>query len=826
MIPSNKKDINPRKVRKKKSLIPHKDYQKQGRSNAKFAAGRPNANTVDKVALLSTKGNRTLFLIAFVGLMVLLFYPPFFRGLFFPVEQRWALILAIILFLITYLWKLSYREVSFLNCPLDFAAAALVIVYILAAIKPASRGLAAAEIAKVLLFFLTYWLVSRLGGQKRNDYILHVLYLAAAGTAVAALLTATGIINIKDGFLGGRFYSTLQYPNALASYVGAGSIIGFYLWGKASRNRRYFYAAVNYLVLMVFLGTGSRGAYLLLPMFMLLFCLFIPRDYRTSVIVHLIFTSLAALVGNIGFIPMAVAESYAAAWVWFMLGLLMALIGQFLIQIVGQKLGFFRLRVAIAVIIIAVLIGGSFYLTTGGLAQSTVSGDQPGGILSRILPPQIMARIQSISLETSSSQHRLFWAGDAIKMLQERPFLGFGGGGWEAAYRQYQSYFYNSTQVHNHYAQVAVETGTAGIMILAAVWLLFIVTSWGNYRRCQGEERFQALAIGMAALSLGTHAAIDFNLALGAISIMLWAYFGLARNLQEQRLGAPPCLEQSVFKQKQAAYITALIISCLFMFLFSISYLMGVTAARRAAAALQRNDLENTMSYLQEAGRYDPFTASYHNDLAGIYLSMGQMEKALTCALAASAREPFNVSMLSRLGEIYWKNDMTEQALATMERARQASPWAVSVWENLAQIYIAAGINYLRNGKQAQARSMFEHAAGFPAEVSAKVDSLGKFSDLHDRKGLKLTPAIYLQAAIGQHFLGQKENAAINLEKAAADKEQRSEAQLWQAVHAYQENNNVLAEQLITELEATDTALAEQYEILKSLALDSKQTLQ
>lgn len=794
-------------------------YKEKSRATTRVTTWwRSGAKTTDREPFLPAKGSQTLFLVAFTGLMLLLFYPPFFRGLFFPVEQRWTLLLAVALFFITYLWKLSCREVFFLNRPLDYAAAALVVVYILAAIKPASQSLAVTEVTKVLLFFLTYWLVSRLGGHSRNLYLLHALYLATVGVALAALLTATDLVYIKDGFIGGRFYSTLQYPNALASYVGAGSIIGFYLWVRANNAWKYIYAVANYLLLMVFLGTGSRGAYLIFPVIVLFFCLLVPRGYRIPVIAHLVSISAAALVGNMGFIPLAVAKSYGAAWGWFALGVLVALVCQLIIQFAGRSLESPKVRTVAVVTAMVILIGCSLYIATQLAVKPAVSGEQPGSIFHRILPPQIMARIQDINLETSSSRHRLFWTGDALKMVRERPLLGFGGGGWEAAYRQYQSYFYNSTQVHNHYAQVAVETGLVGISILAAIWLLFLITSWNNYRRNQGEERFQALAIGVASLSLGLHAAMDFNLALGAISIMLWAYFGMARSLESQRLGPEPTLAPQIFKQKQVAYITALTLSCLVISLFSVSYLMGVASARRAAVALQHNDLESTAAYLEEAVRYDPFTASYHNDLAGIYLKEGQKEEALAHALAASAREPFNITVLSRLAEVYWSKGMIEQALTIMERARQVSPWAAGIWENLAQAYTAAGINYLRNGQQDKARLVFEQAATLPEEILAKVDSLGDFKNLHDHGGVALTPAIHLRAAIGQYFLGQKKSAATNLQIAATDARVKAEAQLWQAILAYREGNSSQVEQLLARVQDADANLAKQYDLLKSLS--------
>ncbi|WP_406676127.1 O-antigen ligase family protein [Neomoorella carbonis] len=779
------------------------------RAKAKSSTGEP---------FWPSGGNQTLFLLAFAGLMVLLFYPPFFRGLFFPVEQRWTLLFAAVLFFLTYLWKLSRREVSFLNRPLDFAAAALVVVYILAAVKPASRSLAVAEVAKLLLYFLTFWLTSRLGGQRRTLYLLHALYLATVGVALAALLSATGIVYIKDGFVGGRFFSTLQYPNALASYVGAGSIIGFYLWAQSGSRQRYLYAAANYLLLMVFLGTGSRGAYLVFPVVVFLYWLLAPKGYRLNTLAHLVTSSAAALAGNARFIPLAVAKAYGPAWSWFALGLLVAFAGQLIIHGAGWSLRTPRARLAAGVAVLVFLVGAGVFSARHQLAVTPVGGDrQPAGVLTRILPPQIMTRLQDINLETKSSRERLIWTGDALKMVRERPVLGFGGGGWEAAYRQYQSYFYNSTQVHNDYAQVAVETGMAGITVLGIIWLLFLLATLGNYRFYRGTERLQTLAIGMAALNLGLHAAIDFDLALGAVSMMLWACFGLARGIEGQRLGPEPALAAAVFKNKQVAYVTGAALATLVIVLFSVSYLAGVASARQAAAALQRNNLRATASYLEEAGRYDPFTASYNSDLAGIYLKEGKTKEALAQALAASKKDPYNLAVLNRLAEAYWQDGAIEQALATMERARQVAPWVGATWENLGQAYTAAGINYLQAGQQDKARRMFQQAAALPAAVKEKEDSLGEFKDLHQPGGVTLSPAIHLRAAIGQYFLGQEREAAVNLNAAAGDPQIKAEVQLWQAILAYHQGDAGRANQLLAQVEKANADLAKQYDQFKNL---------
>lgn len=768
-------------------------------------------------------GNRTLFALAFGGLILLLFYPPFFRGLFFPVEQHWTLILAAVIFFFAYLWKFSRREIAFLNRPLDFAAAALVVVYILAAIKPASRGLAVAEIAKVLLYFLTFWLVSRLGGGRRNIYLLHALYLAGFGTALAALLAATDLVYIKDGFVGGRFFSTLQYPNALASYVGAACIIGFYLWARSGNRWRYGYAAGNYLLLMVFLGTGSRGAFLIFPAVVFLYWLLAPGGYRLNTLAHLVASAAAALTGVARFIPLAVAKAYGPAWSWFALGLVVALACQVLIQGAGRILTTPRARMAAGMVILVILIGGAAVFVQHQPGVKTAStGAQVPGVLGKILPPQVVSRLQDINLETKSSRERIIWTQDALQMVRQRPLLGFGGGGWEAAYRQYQRYFYNSTQVHNDYAQVAVETGLIGLGVLAAVWLLFLLVTAGNYRYSRGQDRLQALAVGAAAAILGLHAAIDFDLALGAVSIMLWACFGLARSLEGQRLGPEPALPTLIFKNRQLPCITAVSLATLVLILLAGSYLAGVSSASQAAAALQRNNLPASIAYLEEASRYDPFTASYNSDLASIYLREGKTKEALNQALAAIAKEPYNPAILNRLAEVYWQEGSVEEAVATMERARQLAPWVGAAWENLGQAYDAAGISYLKAGKKDRARQMFQAAADLPAAVQAKVDTLGEFKDLHQPGGVALSPAIQLRAGIALYFLGQEKEAAIKLEAAARDANLLAEARLWQAILAYHQGDGLRSSRLLAEVQKTSAVLAQQYDQLKTLPVLSK----
>lgn len=80
--------------------------------------------------------------------------------------------------------------------------------------------------------------------------LLNIIALGGCLAGVAGLFTATGLISIKDGFVGGRIYSTFQYPNALASFLAVAFIVTLYLLlaheekysMKSGKNNFFYYA--------------------------------------------------------------------------------------------------------------------------------------------------------------------------------------------------------------------------------------------------------------------------------------------------------------------------------------------------------------------------------------------------------------------------------------------------------------------------------------------------------------------------------------------------------------------------------------------------------
>ncbi len=222
--------------------------------------------------------------------------------------------------------------------------------------------------------------------------------------------------------------------------------------------------------------------------------------------------------------------------------------------------------------------------------------------VSQLVPVQIARRFTSITLKDRSLLARLFSLQDAFAIARDYPLLGAGAGGWDALYHQYQKVLYYYTETHSHFGQVAVETGFTGFIAYTAIWagvLYAIYVTVRIYRRKkrdflsakdipvtgaaalgaphagrvfeQGEpqrRRFPAFfkgpltdamaevaAFGTAALSLGAHSALDFELSLPAVMAALLSVIAAvvsARDSAVETVEPPPGAGPAAGKGKKA----------------------------------------------------------------------------------------------------------------------------------------------------------------------------------------------------------------------------------------------------------------------------------
>jgi tetratricopeptide (TPR) repeat protein/O-antigen ligase len=759
--------------------------------------------------------------LAFWGLALLLFLSPYFRGLYFPAEQEKALIFTVGVFWLAWLWKWSRQNYSFISNHLDCFVLAFPAVYLISAFQAVNYGPAVDKVLQSTLYLLVYWLASRLiRNEKDIMNILRVIYISAIGVALAGLAAATGIIYITKGIVDGRICSVLQYPNTLGSYLVAIMFIGLYLWrraGKAETCRsfagiknmnQYLYAAANFLLFAVFIGTKSQGSFLVFLFAIVLFFIVIPKGDRLPVFIHFAIFSLFSSI-TIWFFLRAVADGkMALAWLWFLIGLIFVLAAQTLYSfsenkgmpgwISGHK-NILLFAFCFLLLIIACFIGAGVYANTHG----------------------DIVRMGIDKIRLRNAAERMYFYKDALKMFRERPLLGWGGGGWEEAYRAYQGYFYNSDKVHGYYFQVLVETGIIGILALLGIWASFLHLAHRLFHQAKSDDakKFLLCVIMISAVSLGLHAAIDFDLSLSAVALVIWTMFGLARGIGIH--AGAEIEEKKIKKHVPLNYVVpvSVLAVSISVVALTVSLAMAGNYSAQVGTKVQSQSVNQSIELLKKASAYNPFNADYHSNIARLYQYQGNYEEAIIQAEKAVELSKYSAVRYTELANLfYYREDGSAEAVKNAEKALSAAPFQIERYEFLAKIYFNAGYKDLLAGNRDMAKLYFEKASVVPDRIN---DITATLNDIEkrlwkDSPMIAPTAAVKLNVGKSQYFLGRWPEAKQNLEDALADTEVGGEATLWLAVLRKQQGRSQEAQDLLAELEESDPENAKNFDgILK-----------
>lgn len=750
--------------------------------------------------------------ISFWAIALLLFIPPYFRGLFFSREQEWALVFAALVFWITFIWWWLPGKRSFLATPIDIFALALPLVYLLSFFFAANKGLALAEVIKNTLYFLTLWSVSKLvrDDQDAKNIIL-VIYAAAVGLSLVGLAAATEIIHIKDAFLDGRIGSSFQYANALASYLGAAVLMGTYFWNNAlagylhaaaslhrkpglglarSRIRGYVFAGGNFLLLAAFWGTKSRGGLLVFGLVFLIGLLGLEPGKRLTSFLHLSCLGVVSYLAANAFIPLAVNGDMVPAWLWIAAGLLAVCAGQVLFDYGASRLPKAAWTVLAALIIVA---------AAAGLASQT-------GTLGNLSSFDYL----------KTAYHRLYYMEAAADMISDRPLLGWGGGGWQEAYQAYLGYNLTSRQVHSFYLQLGVETGILGLLALAGIWFSFLYMAHRQYRTAKDDPGRRELVwlVTTVFLMLAGHAIIDFDLSLSALSLVLWGFLGIMSRLGRPGDAAPA--QAGVLNRWLpfgAASLAALII---FSACLCLTHARGLMD--RSFASIHAGQLGQGLAHMEAAAKYNPFEPGYRTQLAGFYQQLDKKEPALAQAKQAVKLSQHDVRPRQNLVQIAMATGDYETAAVAAGDIIHLAPNNLDVYENQARDLAYLGLQELKAGHPDQSRKHFQNCLQVPEKIQKQLENLTE-RDKEMWKGpqLQASPKVNLYCGQASYWLGDYELARECLLE-ANQKDTKARALLYLALmwHRLGQENQVNL--LLERLETLSPETSLEYEKLKDVS--------
>jgi O-antigen ligase len=113
---------------------------------------------------------------------------------------------------------------------------------------------------------------------------------------------------------------------------------------------------------------------------------------------------------------------------------------------------------------------------------------------------------------------------DAMAMIEERPWTGFGAGAFYSAFTRYKvestKLFYD--HAHSDYVEIVTDTGLIGLSLLGALMLLSAGRTVQLMKDRQGPHvRGVAAGCGMGIVCALLHATLDLNLQINANAAML-----------------------------------------------------------------------------------------------------------------------------------------------------------------------------------------------------------------------------------------------------------------------------------------------------------------
>lgn len=681
---------------------------------------------------------------------------PYFRGLFFWAELLPGIAAVGLGF---GLWAVGRRigrlPADLPGGPVGWALLALTLIYLLLFPWAAFVRGNLDTLLRAAAAWAAFVAVRAEAGPNTRRWIAWTLLLGNAAVATVGLLDFTGFFaknrEIASALslvgLSDRLFSVYQYPNTAAAVFMAAIIIGIGLALEGEHPWRMALAgAFTGVVSVAFFFTLSRGAVVVLPfgLIVLLAGLNWKGVWRAVLLLgaFVVIPIAAAMHGVARHLP---AHNWSGAMKWVAVAVVVTALS-------GLALGYlFRLRARWQALVCAGLLAA---LLVGFVAL------RPAGPLI----PKMASRLLDMNFRTVNVVLRLIYDQDAAKIVADHP-LGLGGWGWERTYRRYQTFNYFVQVPHNHYAQIAVETGFAGLGALlfglgASLWLAF-------RRRKEDPLRWSLAA---AAALIAAHAAIDFDLSYLPVWLTLWIFLAAASpadttagaaGLQE---GVPAAAAPAPRRwETPVALVTAVALAG-----SGAVLAVGARHLKRAEASLAAKNETAAREEAAAARRYDPWDSRPLQILGGV----PNLREAVK-------RDPHNPQLWRDLTIALEVAKDFPGALDAARMALQQQPAVTFHYDTFARLAGFQLEEVLASGDTAAARKLGQELARTGAQLAGRKQVADPQQRWWSAPALNWTNMTYLHVAKGFYLTGDLRTAESYFKLAGRDWNFATEADVW-----------------------------------------------
>ncbi|MEW9125163.1 MAG: O-antigen ligase family protein, partial [Thermotaleaceae bacterium] len=633
--------------------------------------------------------------------------PPFFRGLFFQRELLPTQVLIGGVFLLYWVFNRKERFIQDYQW-LDYGLIALACLYSASVFYGVNKLLSLQEALKYIAFFLILLLSRRIVDHVEKLYIV-VKAIVLAGVLVVLIGTGAALewVSFSDAFVGGMMNSTFQYHNTFGIYCLALLFLAYMLGARESGPWKHVARGASFILFFGFILSYSRGAWILLPPLGVLYYILVPIHYKKSFIADFIgnFVALAIVINP--FTHAINKEVKGSGALWFVLGILVSMGIAMALERIMEKLSirdrFYNIAIPSFTLVLPIILFAM---------KDTILG---------FLPEDLADRMANISLGTETVTERTVFYQDAFKIIKDYPLFGTGGGGWGTLYRMYQSYGYASTQAHNYYMQLWIEVGTIGLLLLGIVLLLYVYHCVRNYYTCEdGDLKAIHAGLFIAVAALLGHSAIDFNMALAAIPILIWGIIGMQMGISQ------PFLKVKVGKNATTYGIVAM---ASILLIISSFHTIAMNEIRSGISDLNRGRIDSAMKQMKSATKLNPLEPTYIGDYATIanhiavqagdedsrVQSIKKMDKAMELA-------PYDFNLLTKAVGFYFGNDEIDKAFKMIEQLEKYHPLNSSTYESVTGFYLAVAQEYAEEGKKDEAVEILQRIV----DIEGKIDVLNQ----------------------------------------------------------------------------------------------------
>lgn len=351
----------------------------------------------------------------------------------------------------------------------------------------------------------------------------------------------------------------------------------------------------------------------------------------------------------------------------------------------------------------------------------------------KFIPESIYARIDETK-ETKSGVERTIFARNGFEIFKDHPVLGGGGGSWPLQYFAHQSYLYWTTQAHNYPVQVAVETGTLGLIVLVGLWTAVGFQIIGIIRRRKTMEAGTGIinaGVLAGALALIMHSVMDFDLSLSSIYLLLWELLAvlnsniLVHEKKDEDKLTNSKLDKLIHEIKSVSIHPGItIILALIVIIFPIMFVSGANNNEMAIKSQNSNDVSGAIKYMDKAVSADPFSAKYKVDYINLVIrqdpktiTQSDIIKSNKYAGSIEKSAEHNVDVAAKLGAYYLSTGNIKKGIHFFERATELRPLNAAEWQQKADAYYQLAMYFKSKSDEKSAEKYFNEVLNISSEV-------------------------------------------------------------------------------------------------------------